>query len=119
MSWASLLKAGGKAAKWAGRGAGRILETGGKAILHPQQTLKASVEDVQDGSVILMHDLFEATADATELVVPALAEMGYKMVTISELAAQYGYTLEPHKEYYDFYPKNSPDERIRELYAEE
>ena len=44
---------------------------------------------------------------------------GYKMVTISELAAQYGYTLEPHKEYYDFYPKNSPDERIRELYSED
>ena len=85
----------------------------------PQATLKASVEGVQDGSVILMHDLFEATADATELVVPALQEMGYKMVTISELAAQYGYTLEPHKEYYDFYPKNSPDERIRELYSED
>jgi peptidoglycan/xylan/chitin deacetylase (PgdA/CDA1 family) len=85
----------------------------------PQSTLKASVEGVQDGSVILMHDLFEATADATELVVPALQEMGYKMVTVSELAAQYGYTLEPHKEYYDFYPKNSPDERIRELYSED
>ena len=83
----------------------------------PQATLKACVEGVQDGSVILMHDLFEATAAATELVVPALQEMGYKMVTVSELAAQYGYTLEPHKEYYDFYPKNSPDERIKALYS--
>ena len=42
MSWASLLKAGGKAVKWAGRGAGRVLETGGKALLHPQQTLKGA-----------------------------------------------------------------------------
>ena len=42
MSWASLLKAGGKAVKWAGRGAGKVLETGGRAILHPQQTLKGA-----------------------------------------------------------------------------
>ena len=42
MSWASLLKAGGKAAKWAGRNAGKVLETGGKALLHPQQTLKGA-----------------------------------------------------------------------------
>ena len=42
MSWASLLKAGGKAVKWAGRGAGKVLETGGKALLHPQQTLKGA-----------------------------------------------------------------------------
>ena len=35
MSWASLLKAGGKAVKWAGKSAGR-------AILHPQQTLKGA-----------------------------------------------------------------------------
>ena len=35
MSWASLLKAGGKAVTWAGKNAG-------KALLHPQQTLKGA-----------------------------------------------------------------------------
>ena len=35
MSWASLLKAGGKAVTWAGKNAG-------KALLHPQQTLKVA-----------------------------------------------------------------------------
>ena len=42
MSWASLLKAGGKAAKWVGKGTGRILGTGGKALLHPTQTIKGA-----------------------------------------------------------------------------
>ena len=50
MSWASLLKAGGKAVKWAGRGAGRVLETGGKALLHPQQTLKGAGTAIKSGS---------------------------------------------------------------------
>ena len=40
MSWRSVLRLGGKAARWAGRGAKTALETGGKALLHPQQTLK-------------------------------------------------------------------------------
>ena len=42
MSWRSVLKLGGKAAKWAGRGAKAAVETGGKALLHPQQTLKGA-----------------------------------------------------------------------------
>ncbi len=42
MSWTSILKAGGKAAKWAGKGAKTALESGGKALLHPQQTLKGA-----------------------------------------------------------------------------
>ena len=67
MSWASLLKAGGKAAKWAGRGAGRILETGGKAILHPQQTLKGA-----------------GTALKTAAVGGGLGYVGWKKITTDE-----------------------------------
>ena len=51
MSWASLLKAGGNAAKWAGKGAKAALETGGKAILHPQQTLKGVGSAVKTAAV--------------------------------------------------------------------
>ena len=42
MSWASLLKLGTKAAKWIGKGAAATVETTGKAVLHPQQTLKGA-----------------------------------------------------------------------------
>ena len=67
MSWASLLKAGGKAAKWAGRGAKAALETGGKAIIHPQQTLKGA-----------------GTALKTAAVGGGLGYVGWKKLTTDE-----------------------------------
>lgn len=39
------------------------------------------------GSVILMHDLYPATADAVEKIVPWLIGEGYRLVTVSELIA--------------------------------
>ena len=38
-----------------------------------------------DGSIILMHSIYDSTAEATELIVPWLREKGYQMVTVSEL----------------------------------
>ena len=67
MSWASLLKAGGKVAKWAGRGAKAALETGGKAIIHPQQTLKGA-----------------GTALKTAAVGGGLGYVGWKKLTTDE-----------------------------------
>jgi hypothetical protein len=67
MSWASLLKAGGKAAKWAGRNAGKVLETGGKALLHPHQTLKGA-----------------GTALKTAAVGGGLGYVGWKKLTTDE-----------------------------------
>lgn len=43
------------------------------------------LENVKDGDIILMHDLYSTTADAVEMVVPILKERGYQMVTIDEL----------------------------------
>ena len=71
---------------------------------NPEQTIATSLENVQDGSVILMHDLYEATADAVRMIVPVLKAQGYKMVTITELAKRRGITMEPGVMYYDFYP---------------
>jgi peptidoglycan/xylan/chitin deacetylase (PgdA/CDA1 family) len=82
-------------------------------------TLAVITENVRDGSVILMHDLYQATAEATVDVVPTLYSMGYKMVTVSELAEAYGYTLENGVEYYSFYPEESPDPAIRAAYGGE
>ncbi|MFV0314009.1 MAG: polysaccharide deacetylase family protein [Anaerotignum sp.] len=38
-----------------------------------------------DGKVILMHGIYEASAEATEQMVPYLLEEGYQLVTISEM----------------------------------
>ena len=42
MGWATVLKAGGKAASWAGKGTAKVLVTGGRAVMHPAQTLKGA-----------------------------------------------------------------------------
>ena len=40
---------------------------------------------VKDGDIILMHDLYESTAQACETIIPKLIEQGYQFVTIDEL----------------------------------
>jgi len=40
---------------------------------------------VEDGSVIVLHDIHATTAAAVELIVPSLTEMGFRLVTVSEL----------------------------------
>ena len=43
------------------------------------------IGQVKDGDIVLMHDLYEATAEATERIVPALLDDGFQLVTIEEL----------------------------------
>jgi len=40
---------------------------------------------VKDGDIVLMHDLYQATADATEKIVPALVDAGFQLVTVEEM----------------------------------
>ena len=70
-----------------------------------QNTIDCVLSKVQDGDIILMHELYSATADAVEQLVPALIERGYQLVTVSEMAQCRG-GLENGKIYYNFYPQN-------------
>ena len=72
--------------------------------LDADKTTARIKELVQDGSVILMHDLFAPAADAAEDYLTYLESEGYKMVTVSELASAYGYELEPGAQYVAFWP---------------
>jgi len=40
---------------------------------------------VKDGDIVLMHDLYQATADATKRIVPALVNAGFQLVTVEEM----------------------------------
>ena len=60
-----------------------------------QKTINAVLSKVKDGDIILMHDLYLPTAQATEVLVPKLIEMGFDLVTISELAERKGVSLIP------------------------
>ena len=68
-------------------------------------TVKVIKEKLRDGDIILMHDVYMETADAAVRIIPWLKEQGYQMVTVSELAAARGQTLEPGKVYTQFWKK--------------
>jgi len=63
------------------------------------KTVSCVLNEVKDGSIILMHDLYEPTASAAERIIPELIKRGYKLVTVSELAQAKGYTLTNGKAY--------------------
>lgn len=57
------------------------------------------VGKVKDGDIVLLHDLHDVTAEAMQLVVPALVEQGFQLVTVEEMFAAKG--IEPQAgEYY-------------------
>lgn len=50
--------------------------------------------DVESGDIILMHDIYEFTADVSAKLIPRLVEEGYKLVTVSEMFDAYALDLE-------------------------
>ena len=61
------------------------------------QTYQCVMDNVEDGSIILMHDIHEWSVDAALRLIPDLMEEGYKLVTVQELAQAKGITLENGK----------------------
>ena len=41
--------------------------------------------NVEDGAVILSHDIYQSTVDAYARIIPALKEQGYKFVTVTQM----------------------------------
>ena len=60
---------------------------------------KKVLESVQDGDIVLMHDIYVSTADAVKIIVPELKGRGYQLVTVSELHEAKGVALEAGKVY--------------------
>lgn len=60
----------------------------------------AIMRNVKDRAIILSHDLYGTTADAMERVIPELLELGYQLVTVSELMFYSDITLEAGVVYY-------------------
>lgn len=67
--------------------------------------------DLTDGTVILMHDIHEASVKAAQRIIPELVAQGYKLVTVSELAAAKGVTLQKAS-YSDFWQSSFEAGRI-------
>ena len=56
--------------------------------------------NVGDGSIVLMHDLYDSTAAATETIVPWLIGQGYQLVTVSEMMDAKGIEMKNGVAYY-------------------
>ena len=63
------------------------------------QTYQCVMDNVEDGSIVLMHDIHEWSVDAAIRLIPDLIEEGYKLVTVQELAQAKGITLEDGQVY--------------------
>lgn len=65
------------------------------------------LDQVNDGDIVLMHDLYKSTAEAVRRIIPALKRKGYQLVTVSELARVRGIPLKPGNVYSNLYPIQS------------
>lgn len=67
------------------------------------QTVNTVLGNVRDGDIILMHDLYGASAEAAAVLIPELINRGYQLVTVSELASFRG-GMQPGQAYHHFRP---------------
>ncbi len=62
----------------------------------------AVIDNVKDGDIVLMHEIYDSTADAVAKMVPELIDKGFQLVTCHDLiAVKGGAAPVPGKEYVD------------------
>ena len=65
----------------------------------------AVMEQIHDGAVILMHDMYDSSVDAALELIDRLQAQGYRFVTVSRLARLRHCPLEPGQVYRRFPPE--------------
>lgn len=58
-----------------------------------QKTIDTVLSQIQDGDIVLMHEIWRQTGTASQTLIPELVRRGYQLVTVSELAEFKGYSL--------------------------
>ncbi len=59
--------------------------------------------EVANGRIVLMHDIYETTVNAVEVLLPRLIEDGYQIVTVRELLYYHQLELENGRVYHSIY----------------
>ena len=62
------------------------------------------VERIQDGDVVLLHDMSDSSVDAALAIIDELQSQGFRFVTVSELVKIRDITVKPGKTYHKFPP---------------
>lgn len=60
------------------------------------------LDNVQDGDVILLHDMTDSSVEAALSIIDRLQAQGFRFVTVTQLAQLKGVTIEPGEEYCRF-----------------
>lgn len=68
-----------------------------------EKVVKHVLSEAGDGKIVLMHDIHWFTVDAVEVLIPALIERGYQLVTVRELFYYKNVELENGKVYHSSY----------------
>lgn len=71
--------------------------------------VKIVLDNVRDGDIILLHEIYKTTAEAVEIIVPELIKKGYQLVTVSEMMEAREVTMESGKVYFSAYPKKKTE----------
>lgn len=71
-----------------------------------QSSIDTVMNNVQDGDIILMHDIHTESVDAALVLIPQLEKAGYQLVTVSEMAKAKGVALQNGEKYVDFWAKD-------------
>ena len=80
--------------------------------VHDAKSIAAAViGHVQDGDVILLHDMSDSSVEAALEIVDALQEQGFRFVTVSELAQAKNIVLVPGTKYTRFGSADSQERK--------
>ena len=63
------------------------------------------LSSIQDGDIVLFHDLYPTTIEAVKILLPILYAEGYQVTTVSKLAELRGFSLEKETIYKNFYSR--------------
>ena len=66
--------------------------------------ITTTMDQVHDGAIILMHDIYPTTVDAVPIIIDTLRSQGYEFATVSELADFRKVELLSGVNYYNFTP---------------
>ena len=69
----------------------------------PENLCRHILTRVKDGDIIIMHDIHDSTVKGVDILIPYLVDMGFQLVTVSELFEARGIEPEAGQPYYRAY----------------
>lgn len=69
-------------------------------LTNPKSICEIALRDIQDGSIVLMHELYSESVESLDCIVSELDKQGYQFVTVKELFKAKGVEAKPGAIYY-------------------